>query len=496
MPKPVADAVLCNRIIQRIAHTPGQEHCDRYFACARLEIRAHALNVAVPSEMYAKWLNQRFGELLLSAARAETGDAQMSILWSVDPLADAAPSQGAAAQAPVPAAAPGEASVRREAARPRAIAGLHAQAEQRRSTPRYSLDDLIVGDSNRLAHAMAKRLAHPESEPPAKLLFIHGGCGIGKTHMLSGLAALYLKQAPAARVRYLTGEDFTNDYISAMRGGRVDEFRAALRRLDLLCIDDVHFLAGKDATQREFLHTFDALDLGGARVALASDASPQEIANFTPRLVSRCLSGMVVEIAPPDRLMRRLIARRFALSKGMLLDDSALDAIADGPATSARDLEGVIHRIQALAEVMPDAIDADRSVSHIAVRKALGDAAPAPRIRKPIKLSNIADIVCRTLGVELEDIRKRKRHRRVVLARSLIAYLAKELTTHSYPEIAEAIGCGSHSTMIEGQARIETLIKTDGSCDGDPQGTQVNTRELVEKLKRLIMNTNPPLSGL
>jgi chromosomal replication initiator protein len=471
---------LCGRIVERAREHAGTARFDRAVACVRLEVTGGSLLVRLPNETYAKWFSGRFGETLLRAARDETRDSGLALEWRIDedaPGAAGAAAAPPAAAPPAPDAASGRRTMRPAAAR------------------RFDLDGFVIGEGNRLAHAMVTRLSDPVAAPPAKILFLHGECGVGKTHLLRGLAGRYGAARGAERVRYLTGEDFTNEYIASLRIGKIEAFRTVLRRVELLCIDDVHFIAGKTGTQQEFLHTFDALDMSGARVALASDAEPREIAHFNDRLVSRCLSGMVVEIRPPDEATRREIIARSAAGRGLVLDRSAAGALAAGCAGSVRDVEGVLARLQALASVMPDALNPDGSIGAGLARRALGDGS-APRIRKPIRVAMIADIVCRSLGVDLEDIRRRKRHRRVVLARSLVAYLARQLTTQSYPEIAQALGCGSHSTMIDGCSRVRQMVERDESCDGEVLGSSVNARDLCDRLKRMVMNTSPPLAEL
>ncbi|MBL8745058.1 MAG: ATP-binding protein [Phycisphaerae bacterium] len=486
MPGTNGNQMVCSRIVDGARRDVGESRFDRYFGCTRLELVSGSLRVAVPNEMYAKWLIGKFGDNLLQVARRETGDASLQLDWTVDP---AMPESGKASKrSAIPEPHPIES---RRAPRP------EARSSEKPAPPqRYSLDDYVVGEGNRLAFVMLSRLADLNSAPPAKLLFLHGECGVGKTHLLSALASTVRAAASHPKVRYLTGEDFTNEYIAAVRGGRIEEFRASFRRLDLLCIDDVHFIAGKSGTQQEFLHTFDALDMNGSRVALASDAGPREIANLHERLVSRCLSGMVVEIRPPDPSMRRAIVERFARNRGLLLEPTAVEALVTGCPGSVRDLEGVVTRIAALAAMMPEACGPGGRITPQLIRRAMGQGSSETAIRRPVRVPVIADIVCRTLGVELEDIRRRKRHRRVVLARALVAYLARQMTTHSYPEIAAALGCGSHSTMIDGHERMRLMIERGESCDGDAPGSMMNAHDLCERIKRLVLNTSPPIHGM
>lgn len=484
MPGSSSSEALCGRIVAGTREHVGESRFDRYFGCTRLHLVQGRLSIAAPNEMYAKWLIGKFGDCLLDVARRETGDASITVEWTVDQ----AVSPQTAPALPANIAEPARAEAPR-----RATAASRGRSEQ---SSRYTLEGFVVGEGNRLAFAMTSRLADLSAAPPAKMLFLHGHCGVGKTHLLSALAAEARKGPSRPRVRYLTGEDFTNEYIGAVRGGRIEEFRASFRKLDLLCIDDVHFIAGKTGTQQEFLHTFDALDMSGARVALASDASPREIENLHERLVSRCLSGMVVEVKEPDEATRRAIVQQLALARGLMLDDAAIDLLVKECHGSVRDIEGIITRLAALAALVPTACDAGGRVTPQLIRRALGQSGSNAPIRRPVRVSVIADIVCRTLGVDLEDIRRRKRHRRIVLARSLVAYLSRQLTTQSYPEIAAALGCGSHSTMIEGCERMRLMVESGETCDGEIVGSTMSARDLCDRLKRLVLNTSPPLAGL
>jgi len=212
-----------------------------------------------------------------------------------------------------------------------------------RSTTLRRLEDFVVGESNRLAFAASLQVADGASDAPG-ILFLHGDCGVGKTHLLQGIVRRRTQRAPRQVVRYVTAEHFTNEYIAAVRDGSLDQFRKRLRRVDLLAIDDIHFFANKSATQAEFLHTIDAIDLTGARVALVSDEHPRHIRKFSQSLVSRFLSGMVVRVERPDRDTRSQLVRRLARERGLDLTAAAEDLVAGRCAGSIREIEGAITR--------------------------------------------------------------------------------------------------------------------------------------------------------
>lgn len=486
---------VCDRIMDRTRRGVGEERFDSWFGCVRLELEGKTLRARVPNSAYGKWLIGRFSQSLLEAAKQETGDSGLTMDWCVD----------AAAEATVPSAPAmsSEASgVNRTAAQH--SAGKQPKARQREVVFKHGLDDFVVGESNRLAHAMVTRMADPAATPPSNLLFIHGECGVGKTHLLRGLEERYRITAGKGRTRYLTSEEFANEYISALRSGGMDAFRTSMRRLELLCIDDIHFLAAKPETQKEFLHTFNSLDLGNARVAMVSDAPPREIARLDSKLVSRCMSGMVVEIRPPDLTTKRRIIERLAQAGGVVLDPAALETLVSEGGASIRDCAGILKRVMALADVLPEALLPGGVVTPSFVRRAIESGGASggsggcgvARVKRPIRLSAIVDVVSRTLGVAIEDIRGRRRHRRIVQARSLIAYLSRELTTQSYPEIAQAVGCGSHSTMIDGYNRFKALVESQGMCEGEVAGSLVIARDLCDRLKRMIESTARPVRSL
>lgn len=373
--------------------------------------------------------------------------------------------------------------------------------EGRRVTLR-KLDEFVAGPSNQLAFDAARRLA--EGAPGAPhLFFVHGDCGVGKTHLLQGICDRRRAIAPRAHVRYTTAEQFTNEYLAALRDGSLESFRKALRRLDLLAIDDIHFLSNKTATQSEFLHTMDAIDLGGARIVLASDEHPRQIKKFSQALVSRFLSGMVVRIDRPDRQTRISLVRRLATDRGMSLQPAAEEIVANRCVGSVREIEGALTRLQAFAslagpgESPAPQVDARRflEIGALIAERAFGDEG-ASRPAGPIRITEIVERVSSRLGVEREEVLGSGRHRRVVLARSVVVFLARELTTQSFPEIARALGRETHSTAHTAAKRIEQMLADGERVEvGDPSlaGPDGMTplKELLAQLRHDILRSAP-----
>jgi chromosomal replication initiator protein len=483
------------RIRRRLSHDVGADSVSRYFSHqARLQVSGRGLDVTVPTNFVADLIVRRFGDSLRRAAEAELGRVELGRPVEVHFRVDRAAFAGRAAAGHAPRAA--------------ALAGTPRSGGPSRASAaplRYRLEDFLVGDSNRLAHSAAERISEPDGPPAFTLLFVHGLCGLGKTHLLQGAAARFRERHPAVRVRYTTAEDFTNEFVTAVRNGRLDAFRAAYRALDLLCVDDVQFLANKTATQSELLHTFNTVNMGGARIILASDEHPRQISKLGSALVSRFMSGMVVRLDPPEQALRERIVRALARKRGLNLDPAAAACIAEaagrGPSASIRDLEGALTRVAAMAALLPEyqGSGGDRSIILPIVHKALGLGGPGGdaggggwrRPRRPIRVDRIAEEVCRTLQVDVTELMGRGRHKRVVLARALVAHLSRQLTTLSYPEIARAMGRPNHSTIVTACQRFARQLDRDESPHHEAcpsaELAGLTFRGLCEQLKQCIL---------
>jgi chromosomal replication initiator protein len=321
------------------------------------------------------------------------------------------------------------------------------------------------------------RLAEGEDAASLSPLFLYAKSGMGKTHLLQGIAARFSERNPGAKVRCISAEVFTNEFIASLKAGATEGFRRSYRKLALLCIDDVHFLANKEATQIELLHTIDAVGFDGARLALASDEHPRDIRRLSNALASRFMSGAVLQIEEPDPALRLMLAARLGQRRGLSLDDSAPRALADAPWRSVRELEGLITQLIAVARLMPGFVAADGRFDGASVRRALelagthprpgGEPASGPRARRPVPMPLIQTEVARRLRVELADMAGNGRHRRVVLARSVVVHLARRLTTLSFPEIARAMGRPNHSSVITAHNRILGLMKSRAESLGE-----------------------------
>jgi chromosomal replication initiator protein len=469
-------------ISRDLAQRIGRHSYDMWFGhAARLQVLGTRVEVATESRFVADWIGGHFRDALDGAARTALGEAARVDLRVAPDLFDhgngaaltSATSGGAERSAP----ANGGAAT---AARPARVPG----RRRRRTSGLRRLEDFVVGSSNRLAYSAAERLARAESGE-GSCLFLHGECGVGKTHLLQGVARHCTARSSTCgpqAVRYITAEQFTNEYINAVRGNTIARFRQRTRRLELLAIDDVHFLANKAATQNEFLHTIDAIAMAGGRLALASDEHPRQL-GFNQALSSRLVAGMVARIDRPDRDTRLTIVHRLAAGRGFSLSSAAADGIAGRCSGSVRELEGAVTKLAALRLVGGPANGAE--VGMVMVERLFADGSWRPKA--PLRVSTIIDVVGDRLGVSRAELLGSGRHRRVVTARGLVAYLARDLTTLSFPEIAHALGRKHHSTVHTAAARIAGLLRQGHCVELGANGDTTRLDDLVDQLRHEIV---------
>ena len=399
------------------------------------------VRVSVPNPFVAHWVETHYRGEIADSVQIHTGQDH-SVVVTVDPTLS-----GKVRRGQLDKQADAVAKTTEGRARPRRPAG--------RAVLRYHLKDFIVGESNKLAHSAALAAASPNG-PRFNPLFIHGACGVGKTHLLQGIC-----NAVAHRRRddrpfqwaYLTAEQFTNEFIQAIGQKKTAEFRARYRGLDLLAIDDVHFLAAKKATEEEFLHTFNAIQAGGRQVVLASDASPNMVGRLNEQLASRFMAGMTVRIDPPDPATRLAILRRKVETANLHVAPEVIEYLAAHVRGSVRELEGALIKLAALAALHGDVVTLQRA------REALADQ--LARTDSVLTLGDIEAGVASFFGVTPADIHSSRRTRTVSAARMVMMFLARRYTTMSFPEIARYAG-KNHSSAVLAVQRMERLL-ADGS---------------------------------
>jgi chromosomal replication initiator protein len=319
--------------------------------------------------------------------------------------------------------------------------------------PRYTFDSFVIGSGNRFAHAASLAVA----EAPAKAynpLFLYGGVGLGKTHLMHAIGHFVLQHNPAAKVLYISSEKFTNEFINAIRDNRGESFRNKYRNIDVLLIDDIQFLAGKEQTQEEFFHTFNALHEERKQIIISSDRQPKEIPTLEERLRSRFEWGLITDIQPPDLETRIAILRKKARSENLEIPNEAMAYIASQIDSNIRELEGALIRVVAYSSL----INEDISVALAA--DALKDIVPHNRPRA-ITIHDIQQKVGEFYGMRLEDFKARKRTKAVAFPRQVAMYLSRELTDFSLPKIGEAYGGRDHTTVIHAYEKISAQLKID-----------------------------------
>lgn len=324
-----------------------------------------------------------------------------------------------------------------------------------RLNARYTFETFVVGNSNRFAHAASLAVA----ETPAKAynpLFIYGGVGLGKTHLMHAIGHYVLTQNPNSRITYISTETFTNEFINALRDNSTLEFQNRYRHVDVLLIDDIQFLAGKERTQEEFYHTFNAIHEANKQIVISSDRPPKEIPTLEDRLRSRFEWGLICDIQPPDLETRIAILRKKAQVENLAVPDDVVAYIATNIETNIRELEGALTRVVAYSGMMRSPI------SHELAMYALKDILP-PNRPKQVTIDAIKQIVAEHYNIRLQDFEVRNRSRSVAFPRQVAMFLSREMTDASLPKIGEEFGGRDHTTVIHACEKIAEDMKHDPS---------------------------------
>ncbi len=450
-----------------IANRLGPQKFSVWFKNAtKLTLSDQHLHVSTPNHFVSDFIERNFAAAIQDAGREVTGN-ELMLSFAIDPalarnVAKKQPDRQADFAAKI--VAPGTRMVRRGGNLPE-VAPLKGRFE-----------DFVVGSSNRMAHAAA----HSVAENPGSSynsLFIHGGCGLGKTHLLHAICNHFKESSPELRWRYVTGEEFTNDYIYAVRNAQMGPFNERYRGLDALVIDDVHFLANKKATQDGFLHTFKAIDACGKQIVLASDAHPKLIGHFSESLTSRFLSGMVVRIDAPDFDVRLGVLRRKAAKLKADISDAVLHHIAEHFRSNIRELEGALLKVFALGQIT------GQPVTPALVDQTLREL--ARHVTPAVMLSDIESTVSIYFGLRPADLHTSRKSRTIALARGIAMYLARKHTDMSFPEIGRFMGGKNHSTVILACRRITKLMTSGTSVQwtspGGPRSKDISV--IVEDIE-------------
>jgi len=415
-----------------------------WFGEARgLELAEEQFVLAVPNDFTRDWIEGHFIGLIGAAIRDVTGRERPIELRVVDlppleldePLDDGPPP---ATVVPV---------VERV---------LSGRPESGGFNSKYTFDSFVIGSSNRFAHAAALAVA----EAPAQAynpLFIYGGTGLGKTHLLQAVAQYVSEHSSDLSVRYVTSETFMNDFINSLRDKRIEGFKQRYRTYDVLMIDDVQFFEHKERIQEEFFHTFNSLYEAGSQIVMSSDRPPRDIATLEARLRSRFEWGLITDIQPPDLETRIAILRKKVKTDGIHVPDTqVLTFIASRVSTNIRELEGALTRVVAFSSLT------GRAMSVELAQDVLKDVFPQGEAAE-VSIKRIQDLVAERFNMSLEELCGDKRSQNIVYPRQVAMYLSRELTDSSLPKIGKEFGGRDHTTVIHATSKIARLIREDRS---------------------------------
>ncbi|NLK94934.1 MAG: chromosomal replication initiator protein DnaA [Clostridiales bacterium] len=335
--------------------------------------------------------------------------------------------------------------------------------------PKYTFNSFVIGNSNRFAHAASLAVA----ESPARAynpLFIYGGVGLGKTHLMHAIGHYILQNNPSAKVEYVSSEKFTNELINAIKHDKNEEFRNKYRKVDILLIDDIQFIAGKEGTQEEFFHTFNALYDANKQIILSSDRPPKEIPTLEDRLRSRFEWGLIADIQVPDFETRMAILKKKADVENINVSNDVMVYIATKIKSNIRELEGALIRIVAYSSLTNKEITVDLA------SEALKDII-SKKQSKHITINIIQDVVSSYFNLKIEDLKSQRRTRNIAYPRQIAMYLSRKLTDMSLPKIGEEFGGRDHTTVIHAYEKISENLNTDESL-------QNTIEDITKKLTR------------
>lgn len=332
---------------------------------------------------------------------------------------------------------------------------------------KYTFDTFVIGKGNQMAHAAALVVA----EEPGTIynpLFFYGGVGLGKTHLMHAIGHQYLQINPNAKIKYVSSENFANDFINSIQNRTQEKFRQQYRNVDLLLVDDIQFFADKEGTQEEFFHTFNALYDDRKQIVLTSDRLPNEIPKLQERLVSRFAWGLSVDITPPDLETRIAILRKKANAEGLEIPNDTLSYIAGQIDSNIRELEGALVRVQAYSAIQRN--DITTSLAADALKSMVKNDS-----KQNVSIASIQQKVCKYYQISLADLKGKKRVRQIVLPRQIAMYLSRELTSTSLPKIGKEFGGKDHTTVIHAHEKIKKALNEENDSE---------LRDQIEEIKK------------
>ncbi len=407
---------------------------DTWFIPVHLDrIENSTAHIGVPNKFFGEWLDAHYAALLAEAVSTARGGGQTTVAFTVRERAALKQSE-----APAP-------TITQRAGN---------QSKSRRGiqlNPKYTFKNFVVGAGNQFAHAACMAVA----EQPGQTynpLFIYGGVGLGKTHLLNAIGNHVAEQSDL-RIAYLTTEQFTNEVINSIRYDKMMDLRKRYRHIDMLMIDDIQFLVGKERTQEEFFHTFNALYEGHKQIVLSSDRFPKDMPDIEERLRSRFEWGLIADLQPPDVETRIAILRKKSEDEGVKLPEDVIQFLSITMKSNIRELEGSLIRLGAYASLTGQVITLELAKNLL--RDLIGDK------KKVVAMDDIQEAVCTQFHVKLTELKSRRRSKTLVHPRQIAMYLCRELTDASYPEIGRQFGGKDHTTIIHACRQVTKAKETD-----------------------------------
>lgn len=419
--------VVWNQVLNKIKEKTSTHIFDTWFRPLRfLEKKENTLIIAVPNSFTADWLNNNYKNILFDSLFEVTGEKN-DFLFEIHSFNKTNPKEPT----------PGSTDV---------------ETKQDDDYAQYSFENFVVGSGNQFAHAACLAVA----DNPGRTynpLFLYGGVGLGKTHLMKAIVDRCLKTNPRLTIFYDTAESFTNEMINSIRYEKMPLFRKKYRNIDVLLLDDIQFIAGKERTQEEFFHTFNSLFEIKKQIILSSDKKPQDIDDLEERLISRFQWGLIADIQPPDTETKVAILKKKALSRKIQLSNEVAFLLANSVKSNIRELESLLNRLEACASFYKCTISLEFTQEVLKDFIKVENKEPAPE--------EIQKIVSKYFNIKISDLKGKKKNNTVVLPRQIAMYIIRKTTSLSFPEIGDLFGGKDHSTVIHSIKKIESIYKED-----------------------------------
>ncbi|CAN5160559.1 chromosomal replication initiator protein DnaA [soil metagenome] len=421
----------------------------------KISLQGDKLIVGVPNLFYQDWLQSKFATAVRDAAMEVTGSL-LQVQFVIDPELFRAAREAEESSRSTPSATPQLKAESLSQAAPNVDEGRGtsaASARPSRANSRWRrLEDFVVGPATRVAHAAAVNLVEEPEQAPSPLVF-HGPTGVGKTHLLEGIAQRFMQQRRDWKAIYLTAEDFTNRFLAALKEGKLGGFRKFFRDVDILIIDDLQFLARKKATREEFLHTLDALTSRRGIVVVSCDCHPRLSDDFTPELIDRLLGGAAWSLQAPEAETRLQILRSKAAVREPAVPEPMLRFLSENLRGNVRELEGAVLTLQHFCRV------SQRPVDKKAVQESLRDL--LRHVGQKLRVEDVDHAVCDTLDITRGNLQSNERAWHISHPRMIAMYLARKHTSASHTEIGKYFGGRNHSTVVAAEKKVRSWISTD-----------------------------------